>query len=116
MRPEPAVADQAPMVDTDGAGADEPEIGREPSQISELVRRIGKFQSSRARSSASTGESASEGFSFETGPDGVVQWVEGIVRGAVIGLSIAEAAIGGEPGAGGRAAGAFRQGAQILHA
>jgi len=116
MRSEPAVSGPAPMVDTDGAGADEPEIGREPSQISELVRRIGKFQSSRAQSGASVGESASEGFSFETGPDGVVQWVEGIVRGALIGLSIAEAPIGGEPGVDGVAAGAFRQRAEIINA
>lgn len=110
-RPEPAVPGHAPA-----AGPGGPEAAREPSQISELVRRIGKFQSSRARSSAPSGPSASEGFSFETGPDGVVHWVEGIVRGAVIGLSIAEAPIGGEPGVDGVAAGAFRQRAEIINA
>src|SRR3546814_7135566 len=48
-------------------------------------------------------------FLFETGPDGVIHWVDGVTRGTVIGLSIAEAAFGGEPGADGVAAGAFRQ-------
>src|SRR3546814_6794798 len=36
-------------------------------------------------------------FLFETGPDGVIHWVDGVTRGTVIGLSIAEAAFGGEP-------------------
>lgn len=83
------------------------------SQISELVRRIDRFQSARARPSA---RKASSGFLFETGPDGLIRWVEGVTRGAAIGLSIAEAAFGGEPGADGAAAGAFRQRAEIVNA
>src|SRR3546814_16145606 len=39
-----------------------------------------------------------------------------VTRGTVIGLSIAEAAFGGEPGADGVAAGAFRQRAEIINA
>ena len=53
---------------------------------------------------------------LETGPDGVIHWAEGVTRGAVIGLSIAEAAFGGEPGTDAAAAGAFRQRAEIVNA
>lgn len=87
------------------------------SQISELVRRIDKFQSSRGQSANRKPDAAPRtAFLFETGPDGVIRWVEGVARGAVIGLSIAEAAYGGEPGTDGAAAGAFRQRAEILNA
>jgi signal transduction histidine kinase len=85
-----------------------------PSQISELVRRIDKFQSTRGQSAAPRPPRAA--FLFETGPDGVIHWVDGVTRGAVIGLSIAEAAFGGEPGADAAAAGAFRQRAEIINA
>lgn len=94
--------------------APEPAAGTHPSQISELVRRIDKYQSTRAQSSPSRAPRAA--FLFETGPDGVIHWVEGVTRGAVIGLSIAEAAFGGEPGTDGVAAGAFRQRAEIINA
>ncbi|MCW5646648.1 MAG: HAMP domain-containing histidine kinase [Sphingopyxis sp.] len=92
-----------------------PETGS--SQISELVRRIDKFQSTRGQP-ARTGadHTPRSAFVFETGADGVVHWVDGITRGAVIGLSIAEAAFGGEPGIDGISAGAFRQRAEILNA
>lgn len=92
-----------------------PETGS--SQISELVRRIDKFQSTRGQP-ARTGadHTPRSAFVFETGADGVVHWVDGITRGAVIGLSIAEAAFGGEPGIDGISVGAFRQRAEILNA
>jgi signal transduction histidine kinase len=87
------------------------------SQISELVRRIDKFQSSRGHPATRKPDAAPRtAFLFETGTDGVIRWVEGVARGAVIGLSIAEAAYGGEPGTDGVAAGAFRQRAEILNA
>ena len=85
-----------------------------PSQISELVRRIDKFQSTRGQPAVPRPPRAA--FLFETGPDGVIHWVDGVTRGAVIGLSIAEAAFGGEPGTDGVAAGAFRQRAEIINA
>ncbi|MGV3729414.1 MAG: histidine kinase dimerization/phospho-acceptor domain-containing protein [Sphingopyxis sp.] len=85
-----------------------------PSQISELVRRIDKYQSRRGQPASSRAPRRS--FCFETGPDGVIHWVEGVTRGAVIGLSIAEAAFGGEPGTDAAAAGAFRQRAEIVNA
>ncbi|USI79015.1 histidine kinase dimerization/phospho-acceptor domain-containing protein [Sphingopyxis sp. USTB-05] len=92
----------------------EPALESHPSQISELVRRIDKYQSTRARPTQSQAPRAA--FLFETGPDGVIHWVEGVTRGAVVGLSIAEAAFGGEPGTDGVAAGAFRQRAEIINA
>ncbi|HJS11020.1 MAG TPA: histidine kinase dimerization/phospho-acceptor domain-containing protein [Sphingopyxis sp.] len=94
--------------------APEPASEGHPSQISELVRRIDKYQSTRAQPAQSRTPRAA--FLFETGPDGVIHWVEGVTRGAVIGLSIAEAAFGGEPGTDGVAAGAFRQRAEIINA
>ena len=84
-----------------------------PSQISELVRRIDRFQSARAQPSV---RAAATGFRFETGADGVICWADGVTRGAVIGLSIAEAAFGGEPGTDAHAAGAFRQRAEMINA
>ncbi|SEH18377.1 His Kinase A (phospho-acceptor) domain-containing protein [Sphingopyxis sp. YR583] len=92
----------------------EPATESHPSQISELVRRIDKYQSTRTQPAHSLTPRAA--FLFETGPDGVIHWAEGVTRGAVIGLSIADAAFGGEPGTDGVAAGAFRQRAEIINA
>ncbi|WP_447762724.1 histidine kinase dimerization/phospho-acceptor domain-containing protein [Sphingopyxis panaciterrae] len=85
------------------------------NQISELVRRIDKFQSTRGSQPAVV-RTPRASFLFETGPDGVIHWVDGIARGSAIGLSIAEAAFGGEPGTDGVAAGAFRQRAEMINA
>ena len=103
-------APPAPVLDAPTAG----EVENTPSQISELVRRIDKFQSTRSQPAAERAPRAA--FLFETGPDGVIHWVDGVTRGAVIGLSIAEAAFGGEPGTDGVSAGAFRQRAEIINA
>ncbi|MBB6424559.1 HAMP domain-containing histidine kinase [Sphingopyxis sp. JAI128] len=117
--PQPEVANAAedlPLAPAEAGGEPEtePMIESGPSQISELVRRIDKYQSSRGQSPA--GRPPRAAFLFETGPDGVIHWVEGVTRGAVIGLSIAEAAFAGEPGTDGVAAGAFRQRAEIINA
>lgn len=104
VEPPAGTNDTAPAADTATA----------PSQISELVRRIDKFQSNRGQ--PTTAQAPRAAFLFETGPDGVIHWVDGVTRGAVIGLSIAEAAFGGEPGTDGVAAGAFRQRAEIINA
>ncbi len=108
-----------PAIESDPVVA--PPADTEPSQISELVRRIDKYQAGRGQAAAAVASrpaapAARESFLFETGPDGVIHWVEGIARGAVIGLSIAEAALGGEPGTDGAAAGAFRQRAEMINA
>jgi signal transduction histidine kinase len=111
------------------------------SQISELVRRIDKFQSARTsvpKPPKPEDMSAIEAeilaglkgapvpprapkqqllqFQFETMADGVVCWAEGVAPQAIIGLSIADAALGTEPGTDGVAAGAFRQRAEIINA
>lgn len=88
------------------------------TQISELVRRIDKFQLTRGQqpAAAAAARAPRAAFLFETGPDGVIHWVDGITRGCAIGLSIAEAAFGGEPGTDGVSAGAFRQRAEIINA
>jgi len=109
--PQPVAAPEIVPVLADAA-APAPDTGH--SQISELVRRIDKFQASRAQPSAA--QDLRSAFVFETGPDGIICWVDGITRGAAIGLSIAEAAYGGEPGVDGVAAGAFRQRAEMVNA
>ena len=116
-QPDP-VAEPAIQTAVDVAPEPAASVDAEPSQISELVRRIDKYQAGRGQPAATprAASAARESFLFETGPDGVVHWVEGIPRGAVIGLSIAEAALGGEPGTDGVAAGAFRQRAEMINA
>ncbi len=118
--PQPAVAaEAAPASVVSFHAAPDAAIENGTSQISELVRRIDKYQATRgqpATAAAAAAHQQRSAFLFETGPDGVIQWVDGVTRGAVIGLSIAEAAFGGEPGTDGVAAGAFRQRAEILNA
>lgn len=122
-----SVALPRPVVDAEAAPAPVLSLHAAPdaavengtSQISELVRRIDKYQSTRSRpdpARAIAAQTPRSAFLFETGPDGVIHWVDGVTRGAVIGLSIAEAAFGGEPGTDGVAAGGFRQRAEILNA
>lgn len=48
-------------------------------------------------------------FRFETGADGVIRWCDAAGRGAIVGLSIADAAPGQAHGVDGQAAGAFRR-------
>lgn len=117
--PQPAVvAEAAPAAAVPLHAAPDTAIESGTSQISELVRRIDKYQSARSQpaTAAAAPQQQRSAFLFQTGPDGVVHWVDGVTRGAVIGLSIAEAAFGGEPGTDGVAAGAFRQRGEILNA
>ncbi|MGH6650504.1 MAG: histidine kinase dimerization/phospho-acceptor domain-containing protein [Sphingopyxis sp.] len=117
--PQPAnLAEPAMPTAVEAAPEPATSVDAEPSQISELVRRIDKYQAGRGQPAAAPrpAPAARASFLFETGPDGVIHWVEGIPRGAVIGLSIAEAALGGEPGTDGVAAGAFRQRAEMINA
>jgi len=113
-QPEASTQESPPPADAEPETQAEAQAETGPSQISELVRRIDKYQSTRGQPSAERAPRAA--FLFETGPDGVIHWVDGVTRGAVIGLSIAEAAFGGEPGTDGVAAGAFRQRAEIINA
>ncbi len=97
-----------------GAEGDGKDVSpHEVSQISELVRRIDKYRSDKT---VRKPREKSDSFLFETTSDGTIHWVEGVNRGAVIGLSIAEAALAGEPGTDGVASGAFRQRAEMINA
>ena len=98
-----------PMV----ANASSPVTGAAGDQIRELVRRIDTFRSRQQNEAAPT---TATSFMFETGPDGVVRWVEGIARGAVIGVTLAQPALGEEAGVDGAVAGAFRRRSEIINA
>jgi signal transduction histidine kinase len=53
---------------------------------------------------------------FEAGSDGIIFWVNGAPRGALVGLDIGRTALANEPGVDGNAAGAFRQRGEISNA
>jgi signal transduction histidine kinase len=94
-----------------------PEAGGGRSQIWELVERIEAFQRARdaeAREEASA--APAEAFRWETGPDGVILWVEGAPRGSLVGQSIAAIAALGQHGVDGQAAGAFHKRAPFREA
>ncbi len=112
------VADQTEPA-ADDPRTPEPMLLDGESQIRALMARIDAFQSRGSANAipsfvdipASVAEPApdDEGFRFETGPDGVIRWVEGAPRGPLIGESVAVAAQGAEHGVDGYVAGAFRQ-------
>jgi signal transduction histidine kinase len=89
-----------------------PTAERSEAQIRDLVARIENFRRRRdsALASAAAAEPvAVEEFQWETGPDGVILWVEGAPRGPLVGHSIASIAERGQFGVDGQAAGAFEK-------
>ncbi|HEX8571124.1 MAG TPA: histidine kinase dimerization/phospho-acceptor domain-containing protein [Allosphingosinicella sp.] len=88
-----------------------PAAERSEAQIRDLVARIENFR--RRRDSAGAAAAAAplpvEEFQWETGPDGVILWVEGAPRGPLVGQSIASIAERGQHGVDGQAAGAFEK-------
>lgn len=90
------------------------------TQIRDLVDRIAAYRQrvpmpqaqapslSAAQSDIPEG-GISDGFAFETMIDGTIDWVDGVEREAVVGLTIAEAATFGVAGVDGQAAGAWRR-------
>lgn len=88
-----------------------PAAERSEAQIRDLVARIENFR--RRRDSAGAAAAAQpapvEEFQWETGPDGVILWVEGAPRGPLVGQSIASIAERGQYGVDGQAAGAFEK-------
>jgi signal transduction histidine kinase len=85
------------------------------SQIRELVARIEAFR----QSGGDTGTppaSISEDFGFEASAAGLIDWVIGAPREALIGLAIGEIADAGGYGVDGQAAGAFRRRAPFRNA
>lgn len=85
------------------------------TQISDLVARIDAFQRDRSQRRVLEAHSPlrSENFRFETSDDGIINWVEGAPREAIVGLSVADMAAPNESGFDGVAAGAFRQRSDI---
>jgi signal transduction histidine kinase len=88
-----------------------PAAERSEAQIRDLVARIENFRRRRdAAGAAAAAEPAPvEEFQWETGPDGVILWVEGAPRGPLVGQSIASIAERGQYGVDGQAAGAFEK-------
>ena len=86
---------------------------RSESQIRELVERIEAFRRHREefgpRPAPAMPAEPAEGFRWESGADGIIRWVEGVSRGALVGQSIAVIAEPGYPGVDGQAAGAFEK-------
>ncbi len=101
----------------EGAGAPAAETGESESQIRELVARIEAYRKQRD-SEPPAAEPApmpaldarpADGFRWETGTDGILVWVEGAPRGALVGQSIAWIAGPGQYGVDGQAAGGFEK-------
>ncbi|HEX8225862.1 MAG TPA: histidine kinase dimerization/phospho-acceptor domain-containing protein [Allosphingosinicella sp.] len=89
-----------------------PAAERSEAQIRDLVARIENFRRRRDAAGAAAAASvpaAVEEFQWETGPDGVILWVEGAPRGPLVGQSIASIAERGQYGVDGQAAGAFEK-------
>lgn len=88
-----------------------PAAEKSEAQIRDLVARIENFRRRRdAAGAAAAAEPARvEEFQWETGPDGVILWVEGAPRGPLVGHSIASIAERGQYGVDGQAAGAFEK-------
>jgi signal transduction histidine kinase len=87
-----------------------PVVEVRPTQISDLVARIEAFKRDRdARPRPSVSITALPTFRFETDDQGMIDWVEGVPRGAVIGMSISALAPTGCGGVDGQAVGAFRK-------
>ena len=82
------------------------------SQIKELVARIEAYRRHKdieTSPEAPMESEAIEGFRWETGTDGLILWVEGAPRGALVGQTIASIAAPGQFGVDGQAAGAFEK-------
>ena len=88
-----------------------PAAERSEAQIRDLVARIENFRRRRdsAGAAAASEPAPVEEFQWETGPDGVILWVEGAPRGPLVGQSIASIAERGQFGVDGQAAGAFEK-------
>ena len=96
--------------DSPAAGAGESE-----SQIRELVARIEAYRKQRDSEPPAPhpvpalDAAPAERFRWETGTDGILVWVEGAPRGALVGQSIAWIAGPGQYGVDGQAAGGFEK-------
>jgi signal transduction histidine kinase len=90
------------------------QAGDGESQIRELVERIEAYRRHRdeegPRAPAKPAPAGSaDMFRWEAGSDGTIRWIDGSVRGALIGQTIAAIAGPGQYGVDGQAAGAFEK-------
>lgn len=95
--------------------ATEGQVADTGNQIRELVARIEAFRQSGGDVSAQPAQIA-EDFGFEASADGLIDWIVGAPREALIGLAIGEIADAGGYGVDGQAAGAFRRRAPFRNA
>ena len=86
------------------------------TQISELVRRIEAYRAEQQDVPDANTPAMATPFLFETDVSGNINWTNAPLRGAVIGLSLAEPAFDGDAGTDAYSAGAFRQRAAIQNA
>ena len=98
----------------EGAGVPAAETGESDSQIRELVARIEAYRKQRDEHPAPMPVPAleagpAESFRWETGTEGILVWIEGAPRGALVGQSIAWIAGPGQCGVDGQAAGGFEK-------
>lgn len=105
VRPQPDQLPSAPASATAPQG---------DTQIRDLIDRIAAYRRGERAADGDDARPAEAdtpvtGFRFETGPDGVVLWVEGAPRGPLIGETIATAAGSVDHGVDGHAAGAYRR-------
>lgn len=103
-----AAEEDAPAPLAAAAAAEAEPVEEERSQIWELVERIEAFQRNRD-AAVREAEEAAEEFRWETGPEGVIMWVDGAPRGPLVGQSIATIGEHGQYGVDGQAAGAFHK-------
>jgi signal transduction histidine kinase len=88
---------------------DQGSIAQDFRQIRNLVERIEAYRRNRPPPEPKAAEpDTCTAFRFETGPDGVIRWVEGAPRGPIVGQTIAFSADALDFGVDGHAAGAFR--------
>lgn len=107
--PEPVAAIESATIDTGETGQDvDPPAG--PFQISDLVARIEAYQRDREQmpapadgaaqdAFADAEASAADAFCYETDAEGIICWVSGVPREAMIGLALAPSVLGapGDP-------------------
>ncbi|TPG08488.1 hypothetical protein EAH84_13955 [Sphingomonas oligophenolica] len=95
-----------------------PDVDATPgSPIANLVARIDAFQRQRdGRDAAAFAPTRALSFQYETDRDGVVRWLDGVARGALIGVSFAHSARQGETQVDAAAGGAIRQRARFAQA
>ena len=94
-----------------GAGEAAPAGDQAESQIRELVDRIEAYRRQKAedRYRVPPAVEPAEGFRWEAGSDGIIRWIDGAPREALIGQTIATTAGPGHFGVDGQAAGGFEK-------